>query len=205
MTNERRVLDLRFCRDDAHAVAAKSSSGNRLGAGCVQPDDGEARPMLNTTLRVGLIVASVVGATGCASGKQVSSLSEPSPGVTNGTVASVLTDATAPSSNSSADPQPRATALCERVFGADIGGAPPVTVGVVRTWTVGPPVLSPSTSVGPFAAAFAGVPDREFAAFCWVGGAGSWKSWAVDNEGTRVDMGVQLSAATPQPGGPGLP
>ena len=123
----------------------------------------------------------------------------------NGTVATALTDAAAPSSNSSADPQPRAAALCERVFGADIGGATPVTVGIVRRWTVGPPVLSPSTSADPFAASFPSVPDSAFAAFCWVGGAGSWQSWAVDNEGTRVDMGVQLSAATPQPGGPGLP
>lgn len=161
--------------------------------------------MPNTKLRVGLIVASVVGATGCASGTQVSSLSEPSPGVTNDTVASFLTDITAPSSSGPVGPQSRAAALCERVFGADVGGATPATVGIIRSWTVGPAVLSPSTSVGPFAASFPSVPDGAFAAFCWVGGAGSWKSWAVDDDGTRVDMGVQLSAATPQPGGPGLP
>ncbi len=94
-----------------------------------------------------------------------------------------------------------AAALCSRAFGTGALNSAPASVGEVRGWVTGP-----RTQLG--AAAFPGAAPSQFAAWCWTGSAGAYRSYAVGPDGNSLFMGgISGPNITdlPDPGPPRIP
>ena len=150
-----------------------------------------------------LLLGSVVAAAlvGCASGAQVTSLSQPSPDPTTSAPTGSPTGAVSPQPTSATTalgtPPPASPALdhgaataCRNALGEGVVSAVATTVATVRAWGIGP---VPESNL-PAAHAFPGEFGDAFAAWCWVGSDGQFASWGVDGHGAKIEFGTVTHA-----------